>query len=428
MHKDLIEQIPFGIAKLSSEGKFIYCNSKFLELLELSDKSMLPKNIFGICTNENREELKKVIEKISSIQKNSIFKCKENGKCFEMNFSMIENNALVLSLRDNSNEIKLEEIIQNDKEDIKRLNDAIKGSNIGVWDFFPQDNNILTNETWVTQKKYKSEDFRERESLFAPLIDGLNKWSSLVHPDDLEQTINLIQKHLNGETDIYEAEFRMMCGDGKYRWIYDLGQVFQRDENGAAIRMNGVHIDISNIKKMQKELNNKTKELELLASLDPLTKLYNRRYFSKNSEYLFDLAKKEKNKLSIIMLDIDNFKTINDTYGHKVGDNAIVSIATLLKKHCKESDIICRFGGDEFLILLPDSSENNAHMVAKNIHTIINEASIVINKDKKISCEVSIGLSHIDRVKDLNIEDMIHRVDTALYTAKNKGKNTTCVL
>ncbi len=427
MHQELIEQIPYGVSKLSSEGKFFYSNRKFLEFLGFDNQVDSPENIFDIFTDDNKEELKKIITTIDTPNENTIFKCKENNRYLEMNFMMTENGDIVLSLRDITHEMKLEDKRLEDKENIKRLSDAVKGANIGVWDFFPQEGRILANETWVTQKKYKSKDFRECDFLFSPVIDGLNKWSSIVHPDDLEPTSILIEKHLNGETDIYEAEFRMMCEDGKYRWIYDLGQVFQRDEDGNAIRMNGVHIDITNIKNMQNELSAKTKELEILASLDPLTKLYNRRYFAESSEHIFNIAIRDKTDLSIIMMDIDDFKKINDSYGHKIGDDTIISLANILKRYSRKSDVICRFGGEEFLILLPTTSANNAQKVASLIHNKINNTSIKIEDKKELKYTVSMGISEIDITSDLNFETIIHRADSALYDAKHKGKNTTCI-
>lgn len=427
MYQNLIEQLPYGVSKLSSDYDFLYCNNKFLELFGSKRQVNFPETIFDIFTNDNKIKFKKIIHTLNTPTKSTTFQCKENGLYLEMNFLMVENNEIILSIKDITNEKKLEKKIQVDNENIKRLSDAVKGANIGVWDFFPQEGRILADETWVTQKKYKCKEFRESNSLFSPVIDGLNKWASLVHPDDLEPTSILIEKHLNGETDIYEAEFRMMCGDGKYRWIYDLGQVFQRDEKGTAIRMNGVHIDITNIKKLQNELNNKTKELELLASLDSLTKLYNRRYFSKTSEHIFNLAIRDKHDLSIIMIDIDDFKIINDTYGHEIGDKTLINIASILKRYSRKSDIICRYGGEEFLILLPSTSVNNAQKFAQMIHNKIKKSVFKIDDDKELKYTVSIGISQIDRINDLDVKEIINRADSALYDAKNKGKNITCM-
>lgn len=169
------------------------------------------------------------------------------------------------------------------------------------------------------------------------------------------------------------------------------------------------------------------KQLELLASTDPLTKLYNRRYFSDMSEHIFDLAKRNKTDLSLIMLDIDDFKAINDAYGHKVGDDVIVSIAKLLQTFSRKSDIACRFGGEEFILLLPETCLSGAAVIAEKIRTQIQNSAIKLNTSKDIKFTSSFGIAEVDAFNDKNIETVINRADDALYEAKESGKNKVCV-
>ncbi|MBL1245027.1 MAG: diguanylate cyclase [Sulfurimonas sp.] len=424
MHHNILNAIPYGIAKLSPKGEFLFVNKKLSTLKKTSKKEMLIHTIFDFCTQENVCELKKLFKDLNKGQHNNLsFEQRYKGIDLKIELTKDDNNNIVACFLDVSAEKILKQQVLEDQENLKRLDNAIKGANIGVWDFFPQEGRILANETWVTQKKYKDEDFREKSTLFYEVTDGLEKWASIVHPDDLEPTCALIEKHLNGETEIYEAEFRMICGDGEYRWIYDVGQVFQRDEEGKAIRMNGVHIDITHIKSLQKELEVKTEELKLLASLDPLTKLYNRRYFSETSEHIFKLAQRDTINLSVIMIDIDKFKTINDTYGHKNGDKVIVSFANVLKSITRNSDIICRYGGEEFLILLPSTDTKGATSMSQKINNRINMIMISTDNKMPLKFTVSMGISEVDLQKDKTIEEAIDRADIALYEAKNKGRN-----
>jgi|GEM_PF-627104 len=182
-----------------------------------------------------------------------------------------------------------------------------------------------------------------------------------------------------------------------------------------------------NLQKTIRELENSKAELQLLASTDPMTGLYNRRYFSNITEHIFEIGKREKRNLSVLMLDIDNFKKINDNYGHKIGDEVIKLLGATLQKLARKSDIICRFGGEEFLILLPDTDTNGAHSIAEKIR--IEVQSIVLNVEETSSEEnplnftVSIGISSINIQQDQNIEAAINRADNALYQAKDEGKN-----
>ena len=168
-------------------------------------------------------------------------------------------------------------------------------------------------------------------------------------------------------------------------------------------------------------------ELKLLASTDPLTKLYNRRYFSEVSENIFNLLKRERSTLSLMMLDIDNFKFVNDTYGHQVGDRVIVSIANTLLEFTRKSDVVCRFGGEEFIVLLPHSDEEMTMIIAENIRRSIENENIILDADHTLKVTGSIGISSVDFTKDKNIEVAIRNADDALYKVKSSGKNSVAV-
>ncbi len=177
---------------------------------------------------------------------------------------------------------------------------------------------------------------------------------------------------------------------------------------------------------LEEKVSERTKELSILASTDPMTKLYNRRYFTELSESILDLARREKADSSIIILDIDMFKNINDTYGHKVGDIVIKRLADTLRELTRKSDIISRWGGEEFVILLPNTDTAGAHAISEKIRSEVEHTLIQLDKNRTLRLTVSIGLSQIDILKDDNIEVAIHRADEALYEAKESGRNKVC--
>ena len=155
--------------------------------------------------------------------------------------------------------------------------------------------------------------------------------------------------------------------------------------------------------KKELQIQDMMNKLKLLASTDPMTKLYNRRYFAKISEHTLDLARRENEELSIIMLDIDKFKNINDTYGHKVGDDVIITLANNLINSQRKSDITCRFGGEEFIILLPNTTLDGAKNVAQKLRQNIENISIN-NENKIIKFTISLGVSQIDIQNEYNIK------------------------
>ncbi len=164
-------------------------------------------------------------------------------------------------------------------------------------------------------------------------------------------------------------------------------------------------------------------ELKLLASTDPMTKLYNRRYFTKMSEHTLDLSKREKQDLAIIMLDIDKFKNVNDTYGHGIGDDVIIELANTLLEHQRKSDVVCRYGGEEFVILLPNTSKDGAYNVAVKIRESVEKLCINIPNNDILKFTVSIGVSEVNIEDEINIEEALKRADDALYRAKENGRN-----
>jgi diguanylate cyclase (GGDEF)-like protein len=178
---------------------------------------------------------------------------------------------------------------------------------------------------------------------------------------------------------------------------------------------------------MAEKLGQLMENLETQAQHDALTGLANRHYFSKRSLQIVELTQRNNRECSMIFLDIDEFKIVNDTYGHSVGDTVLVHIARLLERSIRFSDVIGRFGGDEFTIILPDTNIKGAKYFAERIRTQIDETPLQIDEDI-LHITVSIGVAvyygtnaRINRQEVL--ENLINRADTAMYKAKTKSRN-----
>ena len=180
----------------------------------------------------------------------------------------------------------------------------------------------------------------------------------------------------------------------------------------------------TNLRETNHKLELLNEELVEMTHRDPLTKLSNRRYFSMQSKKIQSYSKRNDTCLSLIVLDIDKFKNINDTYGHLVGDEVIIHIARALEKNLRDSDIISRFGGEEFVVLLQDCSIENAYLVAEKIREYIEKAEVIIDENTTIKYTVSLGVAKFDEQKDNdNLEQTFARADEALYEAKTSGRN-----
>lgn len=167
------------------------------------------------------------------------------------------------------------------------------------------------------------------------------------------------------------------------------------------------------------ELTSRVKQLEETSNLDALTKVFNRRALD---SYLEDVFKSKSHKdFHLLMLDIDNFKHINDTYGHVVGDKILIFIAALLRKTLRDSDRIFRYGGEEFAIMLDRSTNEQAKVIANRLLTLI-KTNNLIYLGKKIEVTASIGMTSLNQ-EDKNADELLQRADKALYISKESGKN-----
>ncbi len=178
------------------------------------------------------------------------------------------------------------------------------------------------------------------------------------------------------------------------------------------------HVKLANQTKALQEAQKKLKEL---ANKDSLTDLYNRRYFNDIAITLTAIGKRKKTPLSLLMMDIDKFKAINDNYGHAVGDNVIRLLADKLLEYTRESDIVARLGGEEFAIILTNTDKKNAFAIAENLRKKIEQLSF-----NEITFTVSIGVNEFDYDQDTSIHDSLNRADKALYSAKKSGRNRVC--
>ncbi|GLR72394.1 sensor domain-containing diguanylate cyclase [Agaribacter marinus] len=169
-------------------------------------------------------------------------------------------------------------------------------------------------------------------------------------------------------------------------------------------------------------LNNRLKEI---SRVDGLTQLFNRRHWQECFEREYKLAIRHKKPVSVLMLDIDHFKKVNDTYGHQAGDAVIQSISKIIKKATRETDIAGRYGGEEFVILLPDTPAESAFTVGERIRKA-SEKTVVTHEDSEISVTVSAGIAEFSPVYKQPLV-WLEAADQALYEAKNAGRNRVIV-
>ena len=249
--------------------------------------------------------------------------------------------------------------------------------------------------------------FGLNEAIACEELKSKEFWSA---PEDRSSFIETVLS----EAHVFETEMVMKSQGNRTFWASLTGS--QLEFGGIKSLFISI-MDITNRKRIQQEL-------ERLATTDSLTGLYNRRSY-------FELANKELRRsiryqqpLALLMMDLDHFKAVNDTYGHQVGDTVLRRFAEVLKYNLREEDLIGRIGGEEFSAVLVSSEEQGAYQVAERIRKGWMEESFDL-LDKQVSFTVSIGISIILNEQE-SIEDVMDRADVGLYNAKRSGRN--CVI
>ncbi|MBU0519646.1 diguanylate cyclase [bacterium] len=186
----------------------------------------------------------------------------------------------------------------------------------------------------------------------------------------------------------------------------------------------------SHLKKYHDRLEQKNEELRMLSVTDQLTQLYNRHFMLDALGREFARAKRYRSKLSCAMVDIDHFKMINDEYGHMQGDSIMREFSALIKNTCREVDICCRYGGEEFLIILPETDRRGAECMANRLKRATETMPIFkVNSTElmdELTISISIGLAYYPDPRIKTEQDLVGLADEALYMAKDKGRN--CVI
>ena len=182
-------------------------------------------------------------------------------------------------------------------------------------------------------------------------------------------------------------------------------------------------IDISSLLVSKREEKIAREKAELLSNTDYLTGLTNRRAFEEQLELEINGAKREGKTLGIILIDIDHFKIINDTYGHQVGDMVLKNFASFLSRHSRSNDFMGRYGGEEFILCLPGVNTEEALKIAERLRQSVQEHMIPVPGLKPLNITASFGVAVLKVSEGENLESLIKRADKALYRAKEEGRN-----
>lgn len=280
--------------------------------------------------------------------------------------------------------------------------------NLGTWYWYVKTNVVVCNDLKIKAIGY------ERKEL--PGEFGFEFFTNKLHPDDYDRVMENMRKHLFGLTAAYECSYRIKKKDDTWVWFYDRGKITKRDEYGKPELVAGIVFDISEEKKMEELLFTQNEMLNEMSRTDFLTNLSNRRNLIEKCEYEIMRYHRTAEPLSVILVDVDNFKKINDQYGHMTGDKVLIQVARIIQDSVRVTDIVGRFGGEEFMVVLPACDQEGALEVAEKMRKGIQSAIF----EKGLRVTISGG---VKQYAGESIDRLLELVDTNLYLAKQSGKN-----
>ncbi|NNF00694.1 MAG: EAL domain-containing protein [Pyrinomonadaceae bacterium] len=306
------------------------------------------------------------------------------------------------SLRDSSKD--MQGIYDQLRESENRYFLAAQGANDGLWDW-----DLIHDDT------YYSSRWLEILGLVFPEghKPGRDCWLDRIHPNDRDKVVKELDSHLDGKTHHFENEHRVKHTDGSYRWVLIRGLAV-RDDEGKACRIAGSLTDITARKRTEEKLEHD-------AAHDALTGLPNRKRLKQCLETSIRRIKHDsRNLFAVLFIDIDRFKTINDSMGHQAGDELLLTITRKLNSLVRPNDVVARLGGDEFVILVENIKDRDQVLqIAERILITLQQPMKILGQKIYTSASVGIAMGSGEYEKP---EDLVRDADIAMYRAKTNGK------
>ena len=302
----------------------------------------------------------------------------------------------------------------------------------GIWDWNANTGYVYRNPGWYAMLGYASHS----------MANSVLTWESVIHPEDYPRVMAHFEAYINQRNERYLIEYRCRCQDGNYIWIEDSGYIIGQNADGSVARMLGAHRNIDAGKRLVAQLEQKNQSLECqvaertrelswvnqqlqrqleenleLAERDALTRIANRYRLEKSLQTECERAQRFRQPLSLIAMDMDDFKPINDRYGHARGDAALVRVADNLRTCLRELDVLARWGGDEFVLVLPQTTLGEALDVAAGLRQVMEQLEPVGD------CRLTMSYGVVQWQEGEDQHALLARADKAMYRAKRAGKN-----
>ena len=401
----LLRSLPIAVVKVEKDFKFSYVNEQAEKLTGYSSKELLTMRFQKIIHPDFRElTTQRAIKRLKGAKAIDEYDVKIITKSGEEKWIDLRSERIVLSdhpmLLVSALDITQLKNAQKRIEELqKRYELALKYSQTSIFE-----SNLKTRKIEITPEILLRIGYDEKE--ISTTLESLRK---LIHPDDLERSKESLKDTISKNGDEYHVEYRIRTKSGNWVWLSEDGKIMEWDVNREPVKVLGLIKLIDKRKRMEEQLRR-------YATYDELTGAYNRRIAMTILEEKMKIAKRKKEPLSICFIDVNDLKLVNDTFGHQAGDDLLKTLTNTVKENTRESDVICRMGGDEFLIILPECSVENADSIWQKVKKTLDKMN---SSDKKMyKIIVSHGCVQYDY--QFSSDEFISEADKKMYLEKKK--------
>lgn len=406
--EDVVNNVGSYIYTKDIQGCYTFVNNAVEELFDVSLEYIIGKDDSHFFDLEENNNLKindqKVLSENTLISTEEVNLIKLTGelKTFHtVKKSLTNDRGEIIGMCGISTDISKQKKLENVVKEQNKLLDAVL-NNIDAYVYMKDDQRYFryVNDKTAAMFDQSNENIigkLDSDIIGQEMADHFWQSDKLVFETNKKQTIEEVADD----------------GEGNIRHYLSIKMPYQISEKSHALI--GFSTDVTELYQLKEEFKKQ-------ANTDALTNLYNRRYFFKHAVIEFNRAKRHCLDMTVISIDIDYFKEINDKYGHPIGDKVLIEMSENILQNLRQDDILARIGGEEFSIILPNTTLEQAKPVAERICQTKNKFVVNAQNNQAIEIQVSVGLVSM-KATDANFDDLFVRADNALYQAKATGRN-----
>lgn len=398
----VLESVSDAVIGVAADGRLTYINNRATRRAGKTKEELLGRDLTALFPGGDGRLVKQCLEQVTANRSPERLEhfSEVQSSWFETRIYPSPSGAVIFSA-DISQRKHVEQRL---RDAMTRLSMAAGIAGLGFWEWDVTDDRVYFSPEWRKQLGYVEGE----------LPNHIDEWRNRLHPDDRERVEQQVRQFAQAPSPDFEIEYRLRHKDGGYRWLNARWSALTT-EDGHATRLAVTHLDITAKKQTEDELR-------YVASHDILTGLPNRLLLTEFAEHMLSSARRNQEKLAVFFFDLDKFKTINDTYGHRIGDQVLREAALRITRSVRSEDMVGRLGGDEFVAVL--SKVHDIRDVTQAARHALDALGAAYQIDHlELHTPPSIGIALYPDDGD-SVDVLIQQADAAMYHAKAEGGRT----